>query len=127
MHLRNPSVPSPACSPNPSPRSSNTTHRSSRLGASFAAPNWLFLTSPSTPSVKASPNMSANACVALLLDGPMQSWGHASRFERRTTALHPTRSAVMGLIAAALGIDKHGSDEAAQLVRFAALLATFIT
>src|SRR3989442_1200553 len=32
----------------------------------------------------------------------MQSWGHASRFERRTTALHPTRSGVLGLIAAAL-------------------------
>jgi len=57
----------------------------------------------------------------------MQSWGHASRFERRTTALHPTRSAVVGLIAAALGIDKHGADEAAQLARFSALHAIVIT
>jgi CRISPR system Cascade subunit CasD len=57
----------------------------------------------------------------------MQSWGHTSRFERRTTALHPTRSAVMGLIAAALGIDKHGADEAAQLARFSALHAIIIT
>lgn len=57
----------------------------------------------------------------------MQSWGHASRFERRTTALHPTRSAVLGLIAAALGIDKHGADEAAQLARFSALRITVIT
>jgi CRISPR system Cascade subunit CasD len=56
----------------------------------------------------------------------MQSWGHASRFERRTTALHPTRSAVLGLIAAALGIDKHGPDEAAQLARFAALRVTTV-
>jgi CRISPR system Cascade subunit CasD len=71
--------------------------------------------------------MSSNACLALLLDGPLQSWGHASRFERRTTALHPTRSAVMGLLAAALGIDKHGADEAAQLARFTALRATVIT
>ena len=71
--------------------------------------------------------MSSNACLALLLDGPMQSWGHASRFERRTTALHPTRSAVLGLIAAALGIDKHSPDEAAQLARFSALRATVIT
>ena len=55
--------------------------------------------------------MSSNAWLALLLDGPMQSWGHASRFERRTTALHPTRSGVLGLIAAALGIDKHAPDE----------------
>lgn len=56
----------------------------------------------------------------------MQSWGHASRFERRTTALHPTRSGVLGLIAAALGIDKHGLNETAQLGRFAALRVTTI-
>ena len=70
--------------------------------------------------------MSSDACLALLLDGPMQSWGHASRFERRTTALHPTRSAIVGLIAAALGIDKHGPDEAAQLGHFAALRVTTV-
>jgi len=71
--------------------------------------------------------MLSNACLALLLDGPMQSWGHSSRFERRTTALHPTRSAVMGLIAAALGIDKNGADETAQLARFSALRLTIVT
>ncbi len=70
--------------------------------------------------------MSSDACLALLLDGPTQSRGHASRFERRTTALHPTRSAIVGLIAAALGIDKHGPDEAAQLARFAALRVTTV-
>ena len=68
--------------------------------------------------------MSSDACLALLLDGPMQSWGHASRFERRTTALHPTRSGVIGLIAAAVGIDKHKADEPVQLARFNALLVT---
>ena len=62
--------------------------------------------------------MSTNACLALIPDGPMQSWGHSSRFERRTTALHPTRSGIVGLIAAALGIDKHAADEAKQLARF---------
>jgi CRISPR system Cascade subunit CasD len=56
----------------------------------------------------------------------MQSWGHASRFLRRTTALHPTRSAVMGIIAAALGIDKHGADEASQLSRFNTLRFTTV-
>jgi len=71
--------------------------------------------------------MSSNVCLALLLDGPMQSWGHASRFERRTTTLHPTRSAIMGLIAAALGIDKYGDSEAAQLARFTDLRTTVIT
>ena len=71
--------------------------------------------------------MSSEACLALLLDGPMQSWGHSSRFERRTTALHPTRSGVFGLIAAALGIDKHGSDETDRLARYAPLSVTTVT
>lgn len=71
--------------------------------------------------------MSTNACLALLLDGPMQSWGFASRFTRRTTALHPTKSGVVGLLAAALGIDKHGADEAAQVARLAALQCTTVT
>ena len=57
----------------------------------------------------------------------MQSWGHASRFERRTTALHPTRSGILGLIAAALGIDKHAPNETAQLKRLAVLRITTIT
>lgn len=70
--------------------------------------------------------MSSEACLALLLDGPLQSWGHASRFERRTTALHPTRSGVFGLIAAALGIDKHAADEPTQLDRFKALQVTTV-
>ena len=70
--------------------------------------------------------MSSDACLALLLDGPMQSWGHASRFERRTTALHPTRSGVLGIIAAALGIDKHAPDEADRLSRLAPLRVTTV-
>jgi CRISPR system Cascade subunit CasD len=70
--------------------------------------------------------MSTEACLALLLDGPMQSWGHTSRFERRTTALHPTRSGVFGLIAAALGIDKYAPDEQARLERFKDLRVTTV-
>ncbi len=70
--------------------------------------------------------MSSDACLALLLDGPMQSWGHASRFDRRTTALHPTRSGVLGLIAAAMGIDKHAPDEADQIRRFERLRVTTV-
>jgi len=68
--------------------------------------------------------MSAEACLALLFDGPMQSWGHASRFERRTTALHPTRSGICGILAAALGIDKRSPEEGVQLARFDALRFT---
>ena len=71
--------------------------------------------------------MSSEACLALLLDGPLQSWGHASRFERRTTALHPTRSGVFGLIAAALGINKHGTDETGQLARLQPLRVITVT
>ncbi|MCU0875253.1 MAG: type I-E CRISPR-associated protein Cas5/CasD, partial [Pirellulaceae bacterium] len=70
--------------------------------------------------------MSSDACLALLLDGPMQSWGQSSRFDRRTTALHPTRSGVLGLIAAAMGIDKHGPDEANQIKRFEPLRVTTV-
>lgn len=70
--------------------------------------------------------MSSNVCLALLLDGPLQSWGFTSRFTRRTTALHPTKSGVIGLLAAALGIDKHGPDEAQQLQPLAALTFTTI-
>jgi CRISPR system Cascade subunit CasD len=71
--------------------------------------------------------MSNKACLVLLLDGPMQSWGFASRFTRRTTALQPTKSGVVGLLAAALGIDKHGPDEAVQVARLAELECTTIT
>lgn len=71
--------------------------------------------------------MSNKPCIALLLDGPMQSWGFASRFTRRTTALHPTKSGVVGLLAAAMGVDKHGPDEAAQIGKLAALGCTTIT
>lgn len=57
----------------------------------------------------------------------MQSWGFASRFTRRTTALHPTKSGVVGLLAAAMGVDKHGPDEAEQVGKLAALGCTTIT
>lgn len=39
----------------------------------------------------------------LRLAGPMQSWGTASRFTRRSTDLQPSKSAIVGLIAAAQG------------------------
>jgi CRISPR system Cascade subunit CasD len=71
--------------------------------------------------------MSPKPCLALLLDGPMQSWGFASRFTRRTTALHPTKSGICGLLAAALGYDKHSADEPAQVARLAALTCTTVT
>jgi len=42
----------------------------------------------------------------LRLEGPMQSWGYRSRFDFRDTALEPTRSGVIGLICAAMGIGR---------------------
>ncbi|GAA1074389.1 type I-E CRISPR-associated protein Cas5/CasD [Nocardiopsis metallicus] len=42
----------------------------------------------------------------LLLAGPLQAWGSASRFARRSTENAPTKSGVIGLLAAALGRDR---------------------
>ena len=42
----------------------------------------------------------------LRLVGPMQSWGTTSRFDQRDTGKEPSKSGVVGLVAAALGIDR---------------------
>lgn len=50
--------------------------------------------------------MSANTLL-LRLEGPLQSWGnHESKFVIRRTAEAPTKSGVMGLLCAALGISR---------------------
>lgn len=51
----------------------------------------------------------------LRLQGPMQSWGTRSRFDHRDTWPYPTKSGVLGLLAAALGRDREAdiSDLAA--------------
>ncbi|MFB6607340.1 type I-E CRISPR-associated protein Cas5/CasD [Streptomyces noursei] len=41
--------------------------------------------------------------LTLRLAGPLQSWGASSRFARRTTERAPTKSGVLGLLAAAQG------------------------
>lgn len=46
------------------------------------------------------------AYVALYFDAPLQSWGYQSRFDRRTSLSYPTRSGVMGMLCAAMGIDR---------------------
>jgi CRISPR system Cascade subunit CasD len=48
--------------------------------------------------------------LALYLDGPLQSWGYQSRFDRRTSLSYPTRSAILGILCAALGIDWRDTD-----------------
>ncbi len=42
----------------------------------------------------------------LRLVGPMQSWGTTSRFDQRDTGKEPSKSGVIGLVAAAMGIDR---------------------
>jgi CRISPR system Cascade subunit CasD len=42
--------------------------------------------------------------VALRLAGPLQAWGSSSRFVRRMTEMEPTKSGVVGLLAAAKGL-----------------------
>ncbi|MFC8247902.1 type I-E CRISPR-associated protein Cas5/CasD [Streptomyces chartreusis] len=51
----------------------------------------------------------------LRLAGPLQSWGASSRFARRTTESAPTKSAVIGLLAAAAGIDRSDNTRLAPL------------
>lgn len=44
--------------------------------------------------------------LVMQLAGPLQSWGSSARFARRTTEPAPTKSGVVGLLAAALGRDR---------------------
>ncbi len=54
----------------------------------------------------------------LRLVGPMQSWGTASRFDQRDTGKEPSKSGVIGLLAAALGIDRANWTDLEPLTRF---------
>lgn len=57
--------------------------------------------------------------IALWLDAPLQSWGFESRFERRHTAMFPSKSGVIGLICAAMGAPKGSDREREVLAAFA--------
>jgi CRISPR system Cascade subunit CasD len=46
----------------------------------------------------------------LRLSAPMQSWGTQSRFTMRDTGLEPSKSGVIGLLCAALGIDREDDN-----------------
>lgn len=54
--------------------------------------------------------------VLLRLEGPLQSWGTRSRFPHRDTEREPSKSGVIGLVAAALGMPR---DDDARLARIA--------
>lgn len=53
----------------------------------------------------------------LRLVGPMQSWGTTSRFDQRDTGKEPSKSGVIGLLAAALGIDRDNWEDLKPLTR----------
>ena len=53
----------------------------------------------------------------LRLTGPMQSWGTTSRFDQRDTGKEPSKSGVVGLLAAALGIDRNNWEDLEPLTR----------
>ena len=54
----------------------------------------------------------------LRLAGPLQSWGVDAKFDRRGTERAPTKSGVIGLVAAALGRLRNESVEDIQALRF---------
>lgn len=56
--------------------------------------------------------------VLLRLEGPMQSWGTQSRFEERDTDADPSKSGVLGLVGAAMGVAR---DDMGAIARLAGL------
>ncbi|MDT0267654.1 type I-E CRISPR-associated protein Cas5/CasD [Streptomyces sp. DSM 44915] len=52
------------------------------------------------------PDVRARPGLLLRLAGPLQSWGEKSHFTDRDTARFPTRSGVIGMLAAALGRER---------------------
>jgi CRISPR system Cascade subunit CasD len=56
--------------------------------------------------------------LALQLAGPLQSWGETGRFAWRTTASAPTKSGVIGLLAAALGRPRDADPTDLAALRF---------
>lgn len=62
--------------------------------------------------------------LALYLDAPLQSWGYQSRFDRRTSLSYPTRSGIVGMICAAMGVDRSDTEG---LQRFESLTISVYT
>ncbi|PPK63769.1 type I-E CRISPR-associated protein Cas5/CasD [Actinokineospora auranticolor] len=59
------------------------------------------------------------AALALRFDAPMQSWGVRSRGIIRDTTAEPTKSGVVGVLAAALGYERDDRERIAELARLA--------
>lgn len=54
----------------------------------------------------------------LRLAAPMQSWGISSKFDRRTTNMEPTRSGVIGMLAAAMGLSREEPLDVFKALKF---------
>ena len=57
------------------------------------------------------------ATLLLRLSAPLQSWGSDSKFETRKTNREPTKSGILGLVAAALGLRRDDEEGLARLAR----------
>lgn len=51
----------------------------------------------------------------LKFSGPLQSWGTSSHFETRQTDRYPSKSAVIGMVAASLGYQRHEDKKIQEL------------
>jgi len=70
--------------------------------------------------------MSSECCLAIRLEGPLQSWGFDSQYNRRNTGLMPTKSAIAGMCCAALGLSRGDEGEREFLIAFKKLKMTAI-
>ncbi|MGA2034040.1 MAG: type I-E CRISPR-associated protein Cas5/CasD [Thermoguttaceae bacterium] len=69
---------------------------------------------------------SENKFLALRLQGPLQSWGFDSQYNRRNTGLMPTKSALAGMCCAALGFPRGSAEEHTFLAEFAEVRITTV-
>lgn len=59
--------------------------------------------------------MIAVKTILLKFSGPLQSWGTSSNFETRHTDYHPSKSAVIGMIAASFGYKRDETEQIQKL------------
>lgn len=64
--------------------------------------------------------------LALRLEGPLQSWGFDSQYNRRNTGLMPTKSGIAGMCCAALGLPRGTDEEKEFFVSFEKVFMTAI-
>jgi len=63
--------------------------------------------------------------LSMYLDSPMQSWGYMSKFDRRTSFNCPTKSGVIGMLCAAMGIPKSDMESLAELAKLDMVVYSF--